>query len=262
MKNTFLKIFTLSLLIFCFFYLFKNKKYNKNIITMGTMSGWAPYVYIDKNGDYVGFDVEIAKIIAERLNKKLEIIDMDTASLITAIEKNKVDFGMTDLGITSERLKRIDFVTYIDQKEVSWPLVFWKEIPNEIKNITDLEKIKNFTIAVEPGSTQEGFLNNINNNKFEIKGLVPSIALMELKSGKVNAILLEENLLIEMKKTNPELVKLDIEIDEKYKTYGTGIGINKNNIDLKNNIEKIINDLNNDGTILKLKNEFLKGLKE
>ena len=65
MKNTFLKIFTLSLLGFCFFYLFKNKKSDKNIITMGTMSGWAPYVYIDKNGDYVGFDVEIAKIIAQ-----------------------------------------------------------------------------------------------------------------------------------------------------------------------------------------------------
>ena len=235
-------------------YFYKNK--NKEKIIMATMSGWAPYVYINKNGEYEGFDIEIAKKIAEKLEKKLEIIDMDTVAIIEALKKNKADFAMTDLGITKERLKEIDMIKYQNQEQISWPLVFWEEIPKEINELKDFKKFKNKKIAVEPGSTQESFLLSYN-DFFEIVGLVPSIAINELKNKNIDAILIEENIFLEMKKSFPQLVKLDLEIDDEFKTFGTGIGINKNNNFLKIKIEEIIETLKISGELKNLENIYL-----
>jgi ABC-type amino acid transport substrate-binding protein len=45
-------------------------------LTVGTTSGYAPYVSLDSQGQYEGFDIDFAKLVAERLNKKLVIKDL------------------------------------------------------------------------------------------------------------------------------------------------------------------------------------------
>ena len=64
------------------------KLLNKNdelTLIMGTMSGWPPYVTINEKGEYEGFDIDVAREIARRLNKKLSIKDMDLASIACCI---------------------------------------------------------------------------------------------------------------------------------------------------------------------------------
>ena len=160
-----------------------------NALVLGTMSGWPPFVRIGADGSYEGFDIDIAKIIAKRLGKSLVIKDMDTALLISALDQGQVDFIMTGLDITPERVKRISMIPYQGEPITEYPLIFFKTIPDGIETLADLKKIPNAVICVESGSSQEEILRNYDG--FEIKNVDPLVSLLELKTGRATASLLD-----------------------------------------------------------------------
>ncbi len=214
-------------------------------IVMGTMSGWPPYVSMNELGNYEGFDIDVAQEIARRLNKKLLIKDMDTAYLIQALQQGSVDFIMTGLDITSERLAKMAMVPYQGEPITSLPLIFWKTIPTGVQKLEDLSSIPGAIVCVEPGSSQEPILESFKG--FEIKRVDPLGSILEIQYGKALATLLEPALYQSLKKKYPELVSLVVPLSEKYKILGCGIGINKENTALISKIEAIIADLKKEG---------------
>ena len=54
-----------------------NEKPSQETLTIGVQSGYPPFEFMDTTGKIVGFDVEIAEIIAEKLQKTLVIKDME-----------------------------------------------------------------------------------------------------------------------------------------------------------------------------------------
>ena len=82
---------------------------------------YAPYNWTqgsDKNGavpisgtnDYAyGYDVMMAKRIAEKMGKELEIVKLDWDSLVPAVESGNVDAAIAGQSITAKRLKQVDF---------------------------------------------------------------------------------------------------------------------------------------------------------
>ena len=80
----------------------------KKIIVMGTNAEFPPFEY--REGEkVVGFDVEIAKKIAEKLGAELQIEDMTFDGLIPALEAGKIDFIAAGMSITEERKKMLIF---------------------------------------------------------------------------------------------------------------------------------------------------------
>ena len=83
--------------------------------------GYAPYNWTqsdDSNGavpiaessDYAyGYDVMMAKLIAEKLGYNLEIVKLDWDSLVPAVQSGTVDCVIAGQSITSERLEMVDF---------------------------------------------------------------------------------------------------------------------------------------------------------
>lgn len=57
----------------------------------------------------VGIDPEVAQAIADKLGLKLEIMDMDFDSIITAVSAGKADMGMAGMTVTEDRKKNVDF---------------------------------------------------------------------------------------------------------------------------------------------------------
>lgn len=237
--------------------IFKKAAYSNssdNSIVLGTMNGWPPFVLINNEGNYEGFDIDIAQEIARRLQKKLIIKDMDTAALITALNQGSVNFIMTGLDITTERLQKIALIPYQGEPIEELPLVFWRTIPRGIQTLNDLKNIPNAIICVEPGSSQEGILRQYSG--FEVKYCDPLIAIMEIKYGKALAVLLERKLLSNLKKKYSELVDVSIPLDEKNKMMGCGIGIKKSNKELQKQIFQIIADLKKSGFLKKKENRW------
>ncbi|MBQ3508037.1 MAG: amino acid ABC transporter substrate-binding protein, partial [Clostridia bacterium] len=80
----------------------------KPVLKMGTNAYFKPYEFYEGE-TIVGIDAEIAAAIAEKLGMTLEIQDMEFDSILTAVNKGSVDFGMAGMTITEDRLLEVDF---------------------------------------------------------------------------------------------------------------------------------------------------------
>ncbi len=83
---------------------------DKPNLVMATNAEFPPYEYID--GDkYYGIDVEVAKIIADKLGYDLKIENVAFDSIIPGVQNSKYDMGMAGMTVTEDRLKSVDFST-------------------------------------------------------------------------------------------------------------------------------------------------------
>ena len=88
------------------------------LLKIGTNATFPPYEFYEK-GDIVGIDVDLTKIIAQRLGKCAVVEDMEFDAIIPAIQTGKIDIGAAGMTVTPERLKSIDFTdTYTTAKQV------------------------------------------------------------------------------------------------------------------------------------------------
>lgn len=99
----------------------KSSTLEDNVLTVAMECSYAPYNWTqsdDSNGavkikgsnDYAyGYDVMMAKYIAEKLGMELEIVKSDWDSLVPAVQSGTVDCVIAGQSITSERLESVDF---------------------------------------------------------------------------------------------------------------------------------------------------------
>ena len=86
----------------------KNANNAAGQLVVSTNAAFAPYEY--KKGDkFVGIDMEIAKLIADRLGLELVIDDMDFDAVVTSVGKNGVDIAMAGLSVTATRKQSVNF---------------------------------------------------------------------------------------------------------------------------------------------------------
>jgi ABC-type amino acid transport substrate-binding protein len=124
--------------------------------TVGTASGYAPYESLNEKGEYEGFDIDVAKAIAEKLGKKLVLKDLGSMpSLLVALQKKKIDSIMWAMSITPKRMSDMNMVYYHGESETNLPFIFWKKVPEDIKKIEDVAKTPNRVICVEAGTFQD-----------------------------------------------------------------------------------------------------------
>jgi len=255
-KKTFFALIFLPILIFIFAWQYiRNTCNNSNELIVGVMSGYEPYTCINENGNFEGFDIDVAKEIAQQLNKNLVIKDMCLPALIIAIQQGKVDLLLSAYSITKDTKKKMNLIYYQGSAVTSYPLVFWKKIPNDISAITDLSTIHNATVSTEAGTKKVQFLEQFD---FLTIKTMPNIKdlVMDIKYGKSIAMFIDPEILPALKKQNPELVSIDIPIPEEYQSEGFGIGVNKNNTTLLTKVSSIIKKLRADGTLGQLENQW------
>ena len=81
----------------------------KGVLRLGTSSVTEPFSFVDASGGIVGFDIELARYIAKKLDMKLEIVNMEFGAMIPALISGKVDMIAACITITEERSKKILF---------------------------------------------------------------------------------------------------------------------------------------------------------
>ena len=213
-------------------------------LVVGMSADYAPYEfhYIDENGKDVigGFDVDIANEIANKIGVDLVIQEMDFDALVSALPAGKVDLVISGMNPTEERAKVGDFSeVYYNSKH---GILVRAEDADKYQTFADLEGAK---VGVQLGSTQEKIakteipnvnlqqLSNINN------------LILELKAGKVDAIVMEKPVAEMAVKSNPELAVGKPIYEEQ--TGGNAVGIAKNNPQLLAKVNEVITELNESG---------------
>ena len=118
-------------------------------VIVGVTSEAPPFGFIDEKGELVGFDIDIAKLIAKYLFNKdespnrIEFVKQGFAARWPNIESGTVDFGIQVTTILPDRVLRVGFTRpYIDSGIV---MIVKKDSP--FKKLKDLDSDK-FTTAV------------------------------------------------------------------------------------------------------------------
>jgi ABC-type amino acid transport substrate-binding protein len=162
----------------------------KKVLTMGTSADFPPFEYVDtaKGSEVIGFDVDLAKALANKAGYDIKVQDMDFNGLITAMQAGKVDFVMSGMEATEERKKNADFTgTYFRSD-----LVMLIKADSGIKTIDDFKGGK--SVGVQVGSIQQGKAEELQktidfkiSNRDRVADLV-----QELKAGRMDGVLLEQ----------------------------------------------------------------------
>lgn len=257
----FFNVYQIRLYVLCGFmcgglifahYFFTNAFYNRNdradTLIVGMLGADAPFMSMNENGEFEGFDVDIAKIIARQLGKNLEILEMGVSELFIALEQHTIEMMMCGLAITSSRLEKLAMVHYQGETVSHYPLIFWNEIPQGVCCLEDLAT-GNPIIATLPATTMEEFL--LKHSFITVKP-INSYAdiIMELQFGKITAAFFDEAISSYMQRF-PEIKLLQVPLGE-FTVQGNGIAIHKDNVDLANKVSAIVSNLKKDGAIASL----------
>ena len=81
---------------------------SKDQLVVATNAEFEPFEYKEGNKFY-GIDMEIAKLLADKLGKELVIVDMAFDAVLLSVQQQKADIGMAGLTVTDERAKQVDF---------------------------------------------------------------------------------------------------------------------------------------------------------
>ena len=82
---------------------------SKGVLRFGTSAITEPFSFIDGTHKIVGMDIELASLVAKKLDMKLEIVNMDFGAMIPALISGKVDMIGACITITDERAKSVLF---------------------------------------------------------------------------------------------------------------------------------------------------------
>jgi arginine transport system substrate-binding protein len=256
------KFLFLIISVFFGFFAFKtlqNKESDHNsTLVIGLQSGYPPFEFIDPSGNIVGFDLDVAALIAQKLNKQLVVKDMEFDGEILSLKQGKIDLIVSGMNITPSRLKEIAMVPYHGEAATSLSLIFWNKIPKEVHSIDDIAYLSNPTISVESGTIPETYMERY--QTIQAKSFHGALApLMDVKYGKSTANLVEPDVATYLKKQHPEIKILDVPLEKDEEILGFGIGVKKENTALVKQIQQIIQELKASGELKKLESKWFKG---
>ncbi|MBY0353038.1 transporter substrate-binding domain-containing protein [Candidatus Babeliales bacterium] len=247
-------IIVCCVVVFATKFLFKtNVNRDDKTFVVGTAAGYAPFASINQQGEYEGFDIDIANAVASKLNKKLDLKDLGSmTSLMMALEQGSIDAIIWGMSITQDRLKKLAMVYYQGEPTLTYPLIFWQKIPAGIKSLNDMTGL---TVCVEPSSAQAHVLSKYK-NVVELQTEKVDDALLNLQYGKATAALVELAIAKKFKAKFPEIQILDVALEQDYQEQGMGIVIKHNNKNLINQISLAVQELKNNGVIETLEKKW------
>jgi polar amino acid transport system substrate-binding protein len=163
------------------------------IVERGTlkvgMDTFLPWAMKDKNGNYIGFEIDVATKLAEDMGVKVEFVPTKWAGIIPALLTSKFDVIIGGMGITEERAQKVDFTTPYDYSGMS--IVAHKEKAKDFNKLEDFNK-KDVEIACKLGTTAVA----------AVRKFIPNATLrlyddeaqtyQELRNGRVHAVVASE----------------------------------------------------------------------
>jgi len=78
-------------------------------LVIGVFSDKNPFGYVDENGEYAGYDVELANRLAKELGVEVEYVSTEAASRVEFLQTGKVDIILANFTVTPERAEQVDF---------------------------------------------------------------------------------------------------------------------------------------------------------
>ena len=211
-----------------------NEKVEK--IYVGTNAEFAPFEFLE-DGKTVGFDMDLIDAISKEIGVEIEIKDMAFDGLLPALQAKKIDMIIAGMTATDERKKAVNFTdSYYKANQVI--------ITGEnAEDIASFDGLKGKKVGVILGFTGDVVVSDIEGAKVE-KYNASYAAIMDLKAGKIDAVVLDVEPAKNFVKNNEGLKITSAKGEEEE----YAIAVSKDKTELLEKVNKALVTLKENGT--------------
>lgn len=232
----------------------------KKTLKVAMECGYAPYnwtqpddsngaVSISSSSDYAyGYDVMMAKKIADELGYELEIVKLDWDSLVPAVQSGQVDCVIAGQSITAERQQMVDFT----EPYYYASIVTLVKTDGDFAEAKSVEDLKGVTCTSQQNTIwYDSCLPQIpDGNVLPAQESAPAM-LVALESGKCDAVVTDMPTAKAALVAYPDLTLLDFsgtdgEFEVSEEDINIGISLKKGNTELKDAINEVLGEMTED----------------
>lgn len=222
---------------------------DKGTLVLGLDDSFPPMGFRDENNNIVGFDIDVATEVANRMGVELKLQTIEWSTKEMELNTGSVDCLWNGLSIDDERKQAMDLSEpYMTNRMV---LVVLND-----SEYTDQASLAGKTIGVQNGSTAEKILEESDFSKTigNTIGFKDNVtAFMELETKGIDAIFMDEvvaNYAITSQNKDFKVLE-DGLTEEEY-----AVGFKKGNTALKNEVQKYIDEMKADGTMTQISEKW------
>ena len=219
---------------------------DKPDLVMATNAEFPPYEYIDGD-NYYGIDVEVAKIIADKLGYDLVIKNVAFDSIIPGVQAGKYDMGMAGMTVTDERLEKVAFST-------SYATGVQSVIVKDGGAVASLDDIAGKKIGVQTSTTGDIYASDEFGDDAVVKYDNGAAAVQGLLAGKVDCVIIDNEPAKSYVAANEGLSILDTE----YAVEDYAICFAKENTELQTAVDEALKALIADGKVAEVVSKYIK----
>ncbi|MBQ2049561.1 MAG: transporter substrate-binding domain-containing protein [Spirochaetales bacterium] len=223
------------------------KTVSKGTLTVATSPDFAPYEFYsiadDGTPTLAGFDMSLAKYIADYLGLKLEVIPMDFDGTLMEVQNKNVDLGIAGYSPDPSRAEIMEFSSIYYEGGQSF--VTTKDNASKFKSLEDTNN-KYVSVAAQVGSIQMDLAAKYSPNADIVALSKVTDIIAELITGKISGAYIETVVASAYQKNYPSL---ELVLDVPYDTEGSAIGVSKGNLALLEGVNRAIAQALSDGSM-------------
>ena len=211
-------------------------------LRIGLDAGYMPFEMRDKKGDIIGFDVDLARLMARYMGVKLTIVNTQWDGIIPALLTDKFDVLMGGMTITPERNLKVNFCDpYV---VIGQTILLRRGLEGSIKSYRDLNNPR-YTISTKLGTTGDiaarRYLPKAKLKQFESE----SDGAMEVRSGRADGYVYDLPFNAVYAAQNPDKI---IHLKEPFTQEALGWAVRKGDPDILNWLNNFLAQSKRDGT--------------
>lgn len=223
-------------------------------LTVGTAGTLYPASFREEESDTLtGFDVELMKEVAKRLDLEIEFKEMAFDNMLTSVQNGQIDVAANDISVTEDRKEKFAFSK--PYKYTYGTAIVRKSDLSGIESLEDLKGKKAageattifMDVAREYGA-EEVIYDNATNDQY----------LRDVSTGRTDVILNDYYLQTLALAFFPEF-DITIHPDIAYNPQEVAFLMDKENDGLQENIDRVLDEMLEDGTVKELSEQFYNG---
>lgn len=232
----------------------------KQVVIVGTSGQTKPMDYFNDKNELTGFEIDVLKEIESRsdtITFKFETAEF--ASLFAGLDSKKFDLVVNNLGESGDRRKKYLFSLY--PYIVTHNVLITKTDQPDNLTVADL---KGKSIAVVPASPQSQFLESWNKENPDDAVTIqyvdsdPSQIIRDVYSGKFDATIYATTYVHDVEQTfGIQLKQHTIENEDQIRQPGSYFIFRKDELTLRNEMDEILAEMREDGTLTKISMKYL-----
>ncbi|QBH96676.1 arginine ABC transporter substrate-binding protein [Limnobaculum zhutongyuii] len=218
-------------------------------IRFATEASYPPFEFVDAKNQIQGFDIDLANALCKELQAECTFANQGFDSLVPGLKFRRFDAAIAAMDVTPERLEQVAFTNTYYDNSAQFIAIKGK--------VADLAALKGQKVGMQNGTTHQKYLLEKHTEITPVAYDSYQNAILDLKSGRINAVFGDTAVVAEWLKKNDDLTSVSDRVtDNAYFGTGFAIAVNQKNTDLRDKLNAALDKIKKDGTYQTIYNKW------